>query len=219
MASGRPSRRAQMAATVAAFARSGRSRAGPPAPAPGTGGSPRTTPLPPATNRSAIREAAGVQRKLVFRREAQHVAAGDEHCEARAGGQQSGDPWGRRDQLLEVVEDQQHLPVAQKPASRSRRGRPPISRRPSAWAIAGRRSGLPAQRQGARTRRRRGTHPGSSAATCMARRVLPTPPGPVSVSRRRRAGAAASRTARRSRSRPIRRVRGSGSPACDGAAR
>ena len=45
--------------------------------------------------------------------EAQDVAAGDEHREARAGGQQGGDLGRGRHDVLEVVEDEQHVPLAQ----------------------------------------------------------------------------------------------------------
>ena len=80
------------------------------------------------------------------------------------------------------------------------------------------RSGAPAVSNGSRCSRRRSSasgrsRPARAAASSMARRVLPTPPGPTSVSRRtaERAGSSRVRAAARSASRPMSGVGGDGS--------
>ena len=97
----------------------------------------------------------------------------------------AGDPRRRLDHLLEVVEHQQEPAFAERGGERlGPGGMPGASRTPSAWAIAGRtRAG---SRSGARSTK---TTPSGNAgaaarAASIASRVLPTPPGPVSVTRR-----------------------------------
>ena len=102
----------------------------------------------------------------------------------RAGAQQVGDVRRGVDDLLEVVEHQEQVLARSAAASCSGGGRSASSRRSRAWAIA------ETTRSGSRTAARETkTAPSanaasSSAATSIARRVLPTPPGPVSVTRR-----------------------------------
>jgi len=95
--------------------------------------------------------------------------------------------------------------------SRSSTGCPAASRRPSARAMVG--SAKAGSRRAARLTV---TTPSAKAlsrpaTTCWARRVLPTPPGPVSVSRRTSGWRSRCATAASSRSRPSNGVSGAGS--------
>ena len=106
-------------------------------------------------------------------------------AQVRRRPEQVGDDRRGLDHLLEVVEDEQHVPLGQ-PLDElvARRLRPPSPTRPNVVAI------LDATRPGSRTGSS-GHEPVPSAyswatlaASCSDRRVLPVPPGPVSVSRR-----------------------------------
>ncbi len=91
-------------------------------------------------------------------------------------------------------------------ASTTRSGRSPVSRRPSAAAMAGIKpagSGTVARGTKKTPSAKSSTN---SAATCSPRRVLPIPPGPVRVRRRTWGRQSRSRTAATSRSRPTRGV-------------
>ncbi len=100
---------------------------------------------------------------------------------------------------------------ANEAARRSGSDRSPASRTPSAWAIAGSTSAGSAS--GARSTNQTPSPNSSprSAATSTARRVLPTPPGPVRVTRGTSCRSSRARTAASSPSRPIRGERGRGS--------
>ena len=117
--------------------------------------------------------------------DAERLAAGDQELHLGALVEQLGrHPGGRRD-LLEVVEHQQDLPLAQALgqllADRAGGRLPHPDRATDAPGAGRRRRGRPTRR---RTRRRRGTASTGRAAARMARLVLPVPPGPVSVSSR-----------------------------------
>ncbi len=96
-------------------------------------------------------------------------------------------------------------------ASCSGGARPTTSRRSRAWAIA------ETTRSGSRTEAREAKTAPSAyssanpAATSIASRVFPTPPGPVSVTRRISGRRSRARTASSSRSRPTSGVSGKGS--------
>ena len=228
IASGRPSSRRQIAATAGGVRRaSGRSRA--------RTARARSTNSRTAADRGQLRRAAvgprpasgsasGGTGSSCSPREAQPHPAGGQHRQPRAGGQQLGRPAAPPStHLLEVVEHQQQLRWRRRTRP-SRSAERPVAgsrARPSAWAIVGGDQRRVAQRRqvdeaDAVRRRRRPT----SAATASARRVLPTPPGPVSVSSRDVApGAGSAQAAATSRSRPTRRVGGTGSGRASGGPR
>ncbi len=103
-----------MAATVAAFA-SVRAKPGWTASARARNRRIASNAIRSATWRQHVRVGKRQRRnrEAVLAGEAQDVAAGDEHREARAGGQQGSDLGRGRHDVLEVVEDEQHLPLAQ----------------------------------------------------------------------------------------------------------
>ena len=106
------------------------------------------------------------------------------HARCRAAPQQVSDDRARSDDLLEVVEDQQHPLLADVSARVSMAGRLRLSATPSIRAIvaatsAGSRTGSSATNQIPS-----GNSSAAAAATCSESRVLPVPPGPVRVSSR-----------------------------------
>ena len=196
IASGSPSRRRQISATAGGVRRrSGRSRAGPPRPA----------------RRRA--RTAGVRDQLVERRaaapgraapaaapryscsprSAQRRAAGHQHLQPRAGRQQIGRRARRR---RRAAARSCRGPAASAPmdartwASSAVVDRAASPRQPERLGERRRdAAGRPAAPRLDERRRRRGNRRPASAATCSASRVLPTPPGPASVSTRLPAGA------------------------------
>ena len=84
---------------------------------------------------------------------------------------------------------------------------------PSAWASVGATSAASASEPRLTNDTPPGKSAAASAATCSARRVLPLPPGPASVNTRAPPPRRAPRIAATSASRPIRVVRGTGSGA------
>ena len=139
-------------------------------------------------------------------------AAGDQHGEPRAGVQQVADHRRGRQQMLEVVEHEEQGPVAQQllePRSGIVPGLPAPQRLKD-----GRRHQLRGPDRGEGTKATPSAESGAHcSATAIARRVLPTPPGPVSVSRRTSGRRSSARRVASSTSRPISRVRGTGSGA------
>ena len=178
-ASGSPSRRRQIAATVGAVASS------------------RSNVAPAAAVRSRNSCAAGEartlfsgrpssarerrERDLVLGADAEGGPAGDQHHQVRAVATKVGHRRRRVEQVLEVVQDDQQPPTGQdrhQPGHECRptrsRGRPG-QRRPAAARVPAR-----AAWPDRRTRRRR-TRACPRRSTSSATRVLPTPPGPVRV--------------------------------------
>ena len=141
---------------------------------------------------------------------AQHLPARHEDREAWAGGQQVGHAGRGGDHLLEVVEDQQEVAIAQdgpqafgeRSVARVRQIQRPRDFRQDEVGIAH-------QGQGNEDRPIRKVR-SESAATWSARRVLPTPPGPVNVTRRTSFRRSRSWMAVISRSRPTSGVSGMG---------
>ena len=136
-----------------------------------------------------------LERVLALGRDPQHLAARAEHLEARAAREQLRELAGRIDDLLEVVEHDQHLAVADvlvraRPAARA-------SRRSRAATSAGSRTAL-----------RSTNHVPSakasvtSEATAIEKRVFPVPPGPLSVTTRARSTASSRMTSTSSFLRP-----------------
>ena len=110
--------------------------------------------------------------------------------------------------VLEVVEHEQHrLPA--RPRERPRAAPAARRRRAPARPSAAQRRDRAAARA-APTRRRPGSSSAASAAACSASRVLPVPPGPVSVSSRTSSRPSSPRRSASSRSRPTNGVAGTG---------
>ena len=211
IASGSPSRRRQISATAAALAsvsaKLGRDR-------------PRSFDEErhrgSRGDRRGRRRAARIgqrqrrHRELVLDADAQRGAAGGEHGQVRAGRHERGHVRRRRGDLLDVVQDQQQRRGAngagqhrervdaRRPRARRAPGRSPAGRGPGRGAGRDRRTPRASAKLGAR-----------SAATWSASRVLPTPPGPVSVSSGTSSRSTSSPIAATSRSRPTSGVRGS----------
>ena len=129
---------------------------------------------------SATASPAGERRQAVLALglHLQALARGDEQRQPRAGGEQRREPRRRVDDLLHVVEHEQQPPLADvlgeavlraERAARSSRARTPASRRPARSTQK-----TPAGNDSAR----------ATAAASIASRVLPAPPGPVSVTSR-----------------------------------
>ncbi len=134
--------------------------------------------------------------------DAQALAARDEDGEVRARGDERGQLGRRRDDLLEVVDEEQEL-GARRCARRGRCGRPRLGRSSRRRARGpGARRGRPRRRRrGSRGRaRRRPRAPGESSRQ---------PPGPVSV-RSLAPPAIRASTASSSRSRPTKELAGRG---------
>ena len=154
-------------------------------------------------------------RVLALGGQAERGAAGGEHPQARRGRQQVGhDRRGVR-HLLEVVQDQQQalgLEVARERLAQGFAGDLPDTERPGDGTEHQLRVAERGQRdephpvRERRAGRRAVAAASSSAATCRARRVLPTPPGPVSVSSRPSACSRRRRTASMALSRPMKGV-------------
>ena len=122
---------------------------------------------------------------LVLAGDAQGDAAGGEHGERRARAEQGCDVGSGVDDLLEVVEHQEPRPFAEALGDRLQRRRAGVERERRAstppTAAAGRVSRwTPARRR----RRRRGRPRPPARRPRRPGRVLPTPPGPRSVSNR-----------------------------------
>ena len=157
-----------------------------------------------------VRQGQRRDREVLLAGHPEDGAAGDERLHPRTGAQQGGDVRRGIDDLLEVVEHQQEVSLPQ------RRGE--LLRRRTAGELAqvqgvgDRRDTRSGSRTAARETK---TTPSanavsSSLATSIASRVLPTPPGPVSVTSRISGRRSRSHTAARSRSRPTSGVSGMG---------
>ena len=141
---------------------------------------------PTGGSRSRSGRASGGTVNSCSPRDTQRDAAGDQHLQPRAGRQQVRQSGAAAEHLLEVVEHQQELLVAQEGrqtlgAAAGRRRR---ARRAPARSVGGTRSGSPI---GARATKQTPSAKSARAARprpARARRVLPTPPGPVSVTSR-----------------------------------
>ena len=116
-------------------------------------------------------------RVLDLASDAQQLAARDEQPEVRAGFDERGELGCRVDHLLEVVEQEQQLPLADV-LGEAVLGAERLRDRRRATSAGSRSAARPTQKTPALNS---GT---SSAAASIASRVLPEPPGPVSVSRR-----------------------------------
>ena len=113
-ASGRPSRRAQIAAT--AWALSGvsvKARLDCPSAVHEQGDRGDLAQLGQWRQTAQVRHRQWAQRQLVLPAHPQRLAAGDQHLEARARRQELGDVRRGRHDLLEVVEHHQQLAAAQ----------------------------------------------------------------------------------------------------------
>ena len=216
IASGSPSSRAHIAATAAAFsavsAKPGHDRSRARSTKSATAGEPRE--LLERRQVRGIRHGERRHGHLALAVQAQGGLAGDEHLEAPGSGEQGRDLGRGGDDALEAVQHQQGV--------RPQRPRERLGQRPGAF-----RAGGGAQREAARDlghdprrvleprERDEGDSPAKSArtssATRIARRVLPVPPGPVSVTSLTSRLRSSSRIAARSPSRPTSDVRVEGS--------
>jgi len=166
-------------------------------------------------SRRALDEQCGCFRGLERRKpqhefaaDVQRLAAGRQHRQSRAGPQQSLDEHGATDDdVLAVVQDEQHRLRNEGADDRPSIGSPPSSTRPRASAIA---LGINAWSAiGARSTNTTAS-PADARAASIARRVLPAPPGPVSVTKRD--PISSRRRPATSASRPTKLVRWTGSP-------
>ena len=201
IASGRPSRRGQIAATAGALsavrAKSGRR----PARARRRGATAAALAASSASGaelRGSGTGSGGTGYSCSPRRRS-GVAAGDEHRQVRAGGEQVGDAAGRRRRPARSCRGRAGA-AGRRRAATSRSGERPGRPLADAEGLGdrGRRPGRVASGPARRRRRRRRSRRRQLAAAARARRVLPTPPGPVRVTRRTSGGAAGPR------SRPVR---------------
>ena len=177
------------------------------------GGPPRTAPVRrrsrPIARRPAVPAAARGSRARPETRSAARLVTSS--VKPRTGGQQLGDERRRGDHLLEVVEHQQQAPVAEECLRNRSSGRTPGDVRHAERLRHGRGDqGRVADRRERDKAVPSANSSANSAATWIASRVLPTPPGPVRVSRRTSGRRSNSRMAASSRSRPTSGVRGSG---------
>ena len=189
MASGRPSRRRQIATTAAALpsvrakpGRTARARSTNSATAGDAISSCSGTPAGPA-GRGGQRQRR--DRVLPLGPQPQHRAAGGHDDHAGAAGQQLVQVAGGAGDLLQVVQDEQPGAVAQLLGQGlQRRARPGQvgAHRPADAAHHQLRLGDPGQRDEHGPRNRSGQP--ARSPTASASRVLPTPPGPVSVTNR-----------------------------------
>ena len=122
---------------------------------------------------------------LLLARDVEHGAAGDDRLDLGRRPQQVGDDRGGRDDLLEVVEDQQQALVAQPVGERLvDRSRGALGDAEGAGDPRRDEHRIADRLERRRRRRRRGSRPMPCAASWSDSRVLPVPPGPVSVSSR-----------------------------------
>ena len=147
-----------------------------------------------------IRQRQRRHRELVLAADAQRGAAGDEHREARAAGEQRRHDRRRRDAPARSCRaPAAALGRARRRVSRvaQRRDRPLARRRAPGRSPAAPAPGRASGASGDEADAVREVVARARAASCSASRVLPTPPGPVSVSSRtsRRASNARSRRA------------------------
>ena len=126
----------------------------------------------------------GRHEQLSLGRQAQRGPAGDHHMEPRTGGQELTDLERGAEHLLEIVDDEQQLPVAQEALQT-------LERRPAPCHADAKclRDGGGNEQRVADRRQRHEAHPvfepiKHGCRRSRARRVLPIPPGPVSVSNR-----------------------------------
>ena len=215
MASGNPSSREQISATAAAVLRGEREvRSDCLGTTPEQGN--RLVCLQRRKIRHLCRTGKGERRhrKLTLATNAQRFAAGHQRLDLGPGRQTAPSRLEPRpQQVLEVVEQEQHPPLAEVAMHDVVQERPPPSRSPSAVAIA------ESTRAGSRRRRQideddavRVVARPASSPTRRARRVLPVPPGPVSVTRRTSGACRRVLTASISGSRPRNGVNVAGNP-------
>ena len=153
---------------------------------------------------------SGRHREVLLARHAEHGPAGHERLQPRAGAQEVGDVRRGVDDLLEVVQHQEQVFRPQRGGELLRRR--PVGEFAQVQGVGDRRDdevGIADRGEGDEDRAV-GEAASNSAATSIARRVLPTPPGPVSVTRRTSGRRSRSRTAATSRSRPTSGVSGRG---------
>ena len=131
-----------------------------------------------------IRKRQWRDRKVLLAGDAQHGAAGGQNAQVGAGNQDLGDERCRVEQVLQVIEDQEQMFASESRDQRLGEWEAPASRTPRLWAIAEATSaGSGTAASGTKTAPSANSD-SSLAAASRASRVLPTPPGPVSVSRR-----------------------------------
>ena len=188
-------------------------RRAPPAPARRRGGPPRSRASSSASGRRpGSGSASGGTGKSLLAGEAQDGPAGDEDARGRArrrAGRRPAAAAGSTCSKLSSTRSRCRVPRGAASRPRPAAGRPPPARRGPARSPRRRGRGRGSRRGGRRRRRRRSPRRGASA-TRRARRVLPTPPGPVRVRRRTPSSPSRAQTAAASRSRPISGVSGTG---------
>ena len=122
---------------------------------------------------------------LLLTRDVQDRSARHDRLDLRRGPQQVGHDRCRRDDLLEVVEDEEEALVAQPVAERFvRSGGPVLSATPRALAMRGATSIGSRIGSSGTKKTPSGKSSDDRAASWSESRVLPVPPGPVSVSSR-----------------------------------
>ena len=155
-------------------------------------------------------------RVLPLAAQVQPLPAGGKQSQQRTLREERSERRTRVENVLHVVHDDQEVSLRHGGEDPSGSGRPGGSRRPSARATSG------STRSGSRTGvRSTNTTPSrnsdaAAAAAAIARRVFPTPGGPVSVISRSSALVIAAPSAASSASRPISGVAEAGRPRCAG---
>ena len=124
-------------------------------------------------------------RVFVLAAQAQRRAAGRQYVDRGTGRQQVGDIWRGGGDVFAVVQHEQQAAARADACAASRRlaGSPSPSGPVSAAMVGITRRDRSGAR-GARTRRRRRSHPAGRRPPAIASRVLPMPPGPVRVTSR-----------------------------------
>ena len=141
--------------------------------------------ISPDRGAARVRHPERADRVLVLGGDAQRRATRRQDPQPPRGRQERGDLRRCLEHLLQVVEHEQRRRRGECPRDRlDRPTTPAASARPSAWATVGRTSA--ASRTGDRSTN---TADGATSAAASASRVLPVPPGPVSVSNRTSASA------------------------------
>ena len=142
--------------------------------------------VPDRLRRRQVRQGQRRDRVLPLAVQVERGSAGDHDRQARAGLEQVADERRGGQDLLEVVEDQQQAAVPQvlRSADRPRAAFGDLAQSQRRDDRRGDQAPGPRSGRAARRRRRRRNRRSTSAASCRLRRVLPVPPGPVSVSSR-----------------------------------
>ena len=203
-ASGSPSRRTQSSTTDAAFVL-GELEVGPGRPSAIDEQPDRLGPPQPGERRAPRRVGQLERRHPVdpLLGNIERSTARDEHLHAGRAGEQLADERRRGEHVLEVVEQQQRLPVAQVLEQRlARRSVPAARLTPSSSAIALATSRASVMRRELDEHDAVGTRPRDAPVTSSASRVFPDPAAPVNVRSRTSSRRRSSRISRSSRVRP-----------------